>query len=161
MADWRGGSPQGSPTPSLEGALREAVSFRAGSPGFRGVLPLAQGGTEQEPASEKPLRWGRGWGGRVGSMWEPRGPPAAQVEQAPGGDVGAKAGRRRPGTGAPQKAGTPSLQACPLLPHKGQKGTWGEIGPCGEVAGRSGCVLCPQSPMEARRCAEGAGAGQA
>lgn len=92
VADWRRGSPQGSPTPSLEGALREAVSFRAGSPGFRGVLPLAGGGTEQEPASEEPLMWGRGWGGRVGSMWEPCGPPAAQVEQAPGGDAGAKAG---------------------------------------------------------------------
>lgn len=43
---------------------------------------------------------------------------------------------RKPGTGRwaqepQQKADTPSLRACPLLPHKGQKGTWEEAGPRG------------------------------
>lgn len=43
MTDWQRGSPQ-DPSP-LEGALGgEAVSFRAESPGFGDLLPLAEGG---------------------------------------------------------------------------------------------------------------------
>lgn len=138
-----------------EGALREAVSFRAGSPGFRGVLPLAEGGTEQEPASERPQMWGRGWGGRVGSLWEPCGPPTAQLEQAPGGDAGAKAGRRRPGTEPPQKAGTPSLQACPSLPHKGQRAPGRKRGPCGEAVAGVGVSCAPEPSGGPEVCGEG------
>lgn len=61
-----------------------------------------------------------------------------------------------------------SLRACPLVPHKGQKGTWEETGPSGGAGCWDGPVSCspramkqllPQSPMEALgRCAERAGA---
>lgn len=82
MTDWQTGSPQGSPTPSFEGALGKAVSFRAGSLGFGDTLPLAEGGGKCEPASEKPLQWGRGWGEDWGERMPgcPRGP--AQLLQA-------------------------------------------------------------------------------
>lgn len=44
MTDWQSGSPQGSPHPPWRGLLEEAVSFRAESPGFGDILPLAEGG---------------------------------------------------------------------------------------------------------------------
>lgn len=132
-----------------EGALREAVSFRAGSPGFRGVLPLAEGGTEQEPASERPQMWGRGWGGRVGSLWEPRGPPTAQLEQAPGGDAGAKAGAGGP-VRSPRRRQVPrAFRPVPRSLTKA-RGHLGGNGPLRRGGGRSGCVLCPRAQWRPR-----------
>lgn len=48
LTGWQRGSPQGSPTPSFEGLLGEAMSVRARSLGFGDILPLAEGGGRSE-----------------------------------------------------------------------------------------------------------------
>jgi hypothetical protein len=51
VTDWQRGSPQAPPPPHTHppwrGLLGKAVSFRAESPGFGDLLPLAEGGEKR------------------------------------------------------------------------------------------------------------------
>lgn len=70
--------------------MGEAVGFRAGSPGFRDILPLAERGREWEPASGEPLVQERSWGrGGPGSPWEepPALPGLHSQHRPPGGEA--------------------------------------------------------------------------
>lgn len=129
LTGWQRGSPQGSPTPSFEGLLGEAMSVRARSLGFGDILPLAEGGGRSESqllrspysAEEAGVRkLGRA------DAWLPSGghsysrPTKGRQVRTVGAEARLRSlSRRQIPLG---------LQAYFLLPHKGQKGTGEEIG---------------------------------
>lgn len=168
MADWRRGSPQGSPTPSLEGGpLGEAVSFRAGNPGFRDILPLAEGGREHENQLLRNPYCGEEAGSRgQGAHGRPHCPPGLHRQNRPTG----RRQVRRPGAEGPSqepqtegrypRAFKPvprSLTKAKRAPGRKQALEEGQGGGNGPVscAPRTMKQLLPQSPVEAQsRCAE-------